>query len=83
MQDMGKRNWGYVQTYGKANVNQGHTSASVGDGFGTTGAVPGLGGTASPVLTTLATPASYGFAGFYMDDATADEEGVEVFVRCE
>jgi hypothetical protein len=84
-QHIGKRNWGWIQTYGKCEVSVDATSTLVAGyaiGCGTlygqaSGFSPLSGG--STIVATHA--ANMGMAGFAYDNATASATDVEVFLK--
>lgn len=79
-EDVGKRNWGWLQTYGLSRVN------IQTDGTATVGAALGTGdtaGDANDYLPSASSSTLNGFAGFFMDSAAANADDVDCFVRCE
>lgn len=84
--DIGRTNWTWLQTYGLSQVDQNpNYTAKAGDAFGVAGdgTVDPAGEAGTFLQYSGSTPANSGIAGFYVDDATAGADDVEVFVRCE
>lgn len=87
--DLGKNNWGYICTFGPAQVTiEPAETASVGMAFGTGNLVGGTVEAYAPPATDSnmsgATSAYHmGIAGFFCEAASASEQNIEVFVRCE
>lgn len=82
-QDRGLQNWAYLQTYGYCEVRQGLTTASSGDALAT-GAQPGeahIFNFHTIEGASTQSSARWGIAGFYMENATAGEDNVKVFLR--
>jgi len=81
VQDSGKRNWTWLQTYGLASVAAfNHNSVgSAGAAFGCSDQV-GLAGLTAGVTTGIAEPGS---CGFVYDAVTAAATDVEVFLKCD
>ena len=82
-QDIGKRNWGWLQTYGLSSVAKFNDSAvgSAGASFGV-GNQKGLAGLSqSESAAGLATAGAS--AGFIYDAVTASATDVEVFLKCD
>ena len=85
-QAIGKRNWTWLQTYGRSDVDFGVAmTGAVNAAFGISSAQPGTAGMWSNwFLSTDSTGViSGGSAGFIMDAATAGAQGVDCFLRCE
>jgi len=79
-QDIGKRNWGWIQTYGMCLLDfAAGTVITEGYAFGTS-AYDGKGGGFPSTGTTL-TGANFGVAGFVMDAVTAGLTDVKVFLK--
>jgi len=83
-QDRGKDNWTFLQTYGMAEVR---VDASLG---GFAGGAMGTGTTLGEASGWTSTNAAgigeshrQGNAGFFMDNGTAGDDDVEVFLKCE
>lgn len=75
-EDIGKRNWGLMQTYGLAAV-------SVASGVGTAGNAMGTSptaGEAGDFTANTSTSNANGMAGFFYDTAAAGEDEVECFL---
>lgn len=85
--DIGKRNWAWLQTYGKATAYFAITggSATAGHAFGLSTITGEIGHyTISPESTTAhPLPGALGQAGFFYDAETAGQDGCAVFLRCE
>jgi len=77
-QDVGERNWMWIQTYGLARISAGDVITAEGLALCTWGR-RGQGGTALPSSTNAALGQMN--AGFWMYDVTAGAKG-EVFLRC-
>lgn len=78
-QDAGKKNWTWLQTYGKAQVNFVATVGAVdnaGAAFGTSTTA----GEAAQFVGSTTDPRAQGKAGFVYDTATAGDDDVEVFL---
>jgi hypothetical protein len=77
-EDLGRRNWGWVQTYGKSNVNM------MTLGTAAAGACLGTGsdrGQAAAFIASTTPGSTNGSAGFYFDAGTAAATGVECFLK--
>jgi hypothetical protein len=76
--DLGRRNWGWLQTYGKCEV-YGMTlgTAAVKSALGTSSQA----GAAGVYVSSATVPTTQGNAGFYYDAYTAGATDVEAFVR--
>lgn len=82
-QDIGRRNWGYIQTYGlnnDANVSVGTAdpSCTAGDGLRASGTAKN-----ASCIPTSTIPASGGGAtlGFIYDTVTSTQADTEIFIR--
>lgn len=78
-QDVGKRNWGWLQTYGKAQVDlvSGGANVVAKDAFGTSTTAA----ESAPYSDGASgIPSQQGQAGFYQDAATAGDNDVDVFI---
>jgi len=77
--DAGKRNWGWLQTYGLSSCNffVSDAAAVVGRSFGTSTSPGQATGFNSTVIPTGQA------AGFVYDAVTGSATGVEVFIKCE
>lgn len=82
VQDLGRRNWGYIQTYGLCQVSVDSVSTTTaGYALGTGSIDPGKASGYWDATGTLSSSASnQGDAGFYLDDAAASANNVEVFL---
>lgn len=81
VQDRGRRNWGWIQTYGLCQISVDSVSgiASAGTAFGNSGKEPGE---AAGYDTTInATGTKAGCAGFAYDAGAKNANNVEAFVR--
>ena len=91
--DVGKKNWGWLQTYGLANVNVASTSGAPTAGYALgTGIIAGSAGifSSDAVGQPNFLPAKSGNAGFFYDDGTQfakyasdADQSVKVFLKCE
>jgi len=81
VQDIGKDNWAWLQTYGKSQVNLAATAAST--SAGSAMATSTTAGEAAPFVASTSSSIANGFAGFFFDVATSGTDDVECFVRCE
>ena len=80
VQDIGRDNWTWLQTYGLSQVDLSSTS-----GVGA-GAAMGTGptaGTAALFLPSTSVSTQQGYAGFFFDTAAASATDVECFIRTE
>lgn len=83
-QDRGKRNWAWLQTYGKSQVNLSTTEdCTAGDVFGTSTTAgeatiyePSVADTGAKKIDA----AQQGKAGFFYDNGTAGDDDVECFI---
>jgi len=84
-QHIGKRNWGWIQTYGKCEVSVDATSTLVAGyaiGCGTqAGQASGFAPTSGGQTIVATHAANMGMAGFAYDNATASATDVEVFLK--
>jgi len=80
-EDIGRRNWGYIQTYGLCQVSVDVCGGfSVGEAIGTGSTEPGkVTGFATSVSSAAANGS--GNAGFAMDSAALSDNNVEVFLK--
>lgn len=79
-EDVGKRNWTWLQTYGLAEVRvAGAGAMKVGDALGTSV----YHGEAGNFVASATNPQVQGNAGFWLDNGTAAANNVEVFLKCE
>lgn len=79
-QDLGRRNWTWLQTYGKAEVRINTTNAVVaGNAMGTSA----VAGEADIFVASTTDATKNGNAGFFYDTGAAAADNVEVFIRCE
>jgi hypothetical protein len=76
--DNGKRNWGWLQTYGKCEVNMMTLGDSVAGGALGTGSTAGQ---CASYIASTTTGLTNGLAGFYYDAGTAGATGVEAFLK--
>jgi len=76
-EDVGKRNWTWLQTYGLAQVNVTTTITTAGEAMGTSGTA----GEAAPFLPSVTQPALNGNAGFFYDSAATGADDVECFIN--
>lgn len=76
--DNAKRNYGWLQTYGKCNVNMMTLGDSVAGGAMGTGSTSGQ---ASSFTASTTSGMTNGNAGFYYDAGTAGATGVECFLK--
>ena len=75
-----RRNWGWLQTYGLAEVRMEPSSTAVaGDAL----AASATQGEATVFIPTTTTASTQGNAGFFYDNAAAAADNIEVFLRCE
>lgn|SRR3990167_590068 len=91
--DIGKRNWGWVQTYGLAEGFLSNTGADAvaGQALGTssiTGEIATYVVSGDEVLdwmtqTAVSSRPYLGNAGFFYDSSTAGDSNVQVFLKCE
>ena len=84
--DRGKRNWTWLQTYGKAELFwEDSVSGAAGDAFGTSstiGAASTYPSASSAEFSSIsAEPASQGYAGFLYDAATKGTGDIECFLK--
>ena len=78
--DIGARNWTWLQTYGKAEVRIGASNpVAVGAAMGTSGTA----GEADAFVANATDSTKNGNAGFFMDAGTAAADNVECFLRCD
>ena len=77
---IGKRNWGWLQTYGLSEVS-GMTLGTV--AVKSSLATSSQCGRAGSFVASTSNPVLNGNAGFYLDAYTAAGTDVEVFLRCE
>ena len=81
VEDIGRDNWAWLQTYGISQVNLAATSNP-----GTAGAAMGTSttaGEASVLFASTTSAAAQGYAGFLFDASTAGDDDIQVFVRTE
>jgi len=77
VQDRGKQNWTWLQTYGLSQVNVAAAgNPLVGETFGTSTTA----GEASMYVPNTTNPRILGVAGFFVDAATGGDNDVEVFI---
>lgn len=81
VQDIGKDNWAWLQTYGKSQVNLcGNSAASAaGSAMGTSTTA----GEANVFVASTSNPIANGYAGFFFDVVVAGVDDAEVFVKTE
>ena len=80
VQDLGRRNWGWLQTYGKAEVRINTTNlVAAGDAMGTSA----VAGEADLFVASATESNKNGNAGFFYDAGAAAANDVECFVRCD
>jgi len=77
VQDRGKRNWTWLQTYGLSQVDNLLIVVDAGDAMGTSTTA----GEANPFSPTVGEGRRQGNAGFWYDSATAGATNVQVFIR--
>jgi hypothetical protein len=84
-QQIGKRNWGWIQTYGKCEVSMDATSSVVAGYAIGCGSQPGQASGFSPLsggaTIAITHAANMGMAGFAYDDAAASGANTEVFLK--
>lgn len=86
--DIGKRNWAYLQTYGKATAfyNPGNGASTAGGAFGVsviTGEIGSYSVSPDAAGTDTASTTQLGFGGFFYDASPAGDNGAAVFLKCE
>jgi len=81
IQDIGRDNWSWLQTYGLSQVDLSAAAVSAGDAMGTT-ATAGAGGRYT-ATTGYGNSNQQGYAGFFFDAAAASATDVECFVKTE
>ena len=81
IQSIGLRNWGWLQTYGKAEVNVQSDcgTATVKDGL----SCGSVSGEACDFLASDSDASANGMAGFFYDTASGGADGAEVFLICD
>jgi hypothetical protein len=80
VEDIGKDNWAWLQTYGLSQVDIGASqNVEAGGAMGTSTTAGGAG----RFLASTSASTAEGYAGFYFDAAAAGATDVECFVRCE
>jgi len=77
-QDIGKKNWTWLQTYGYALVRI-TGAVAAGNAMGTSATA----GESESFIPQTTDSTKNGFAGFYYDSAAAASDDVECFVRCD
>lgn len=78
VQDIGKDNWSWLQTYGLSQVDMsGTTTVLAGSAMGTSGTA----GKATMFMPSTTNSLAQGNAGFFLDAAAASSTDVECFVR--
>lgn len=77
-EDLMCRNWGWLQTYGRSNVNMMTLGDSVAGGALGTGSTNGQ---AASYIASTTSGRTNGIAGCYLDAGTAGATGVEVFLK--
>lgn len=80
VQDIGKDNWAWLQTYGLSQVNIGASqNVEAGGAMGTSTTA----GKSGRFLASTTASTAEGYAGFYFDAAAAEATDVECFVKTE
>lgn len=80
VQDIGKDNWAWLQTYGISQVDLGSAATiTAGDAMGTSATAR----LATAYVSGSTNSAKQGYAGFYFDSAAAGATDVECFVKTE
>lgn len=80
VQDIGKDNWAWLQTYGLSQVDTSSAVAIVAGGAMGTSTTAGA---ATMFLPSTTSPNVQGYAGFFFDAASAGATDVECFVKTE
>lgn len=84
-EDYGKRNWGWLQTYGLGEVHiwSPDAVATAGWAFGTGATVTQAAGWGLSGTNTSTSPADKGNAGVLLESVTTATENVAVFIKCQ